>query len=134
MGCDIGAIEITNTKLNTSTGLFLRRWSAEQPKTSASSRNVSPSYIFSKRELVDGMAGEAREEVTEREEKGGQRIRAPGCVCRFTQARLHARTHTQEPTGTAAAIAVQRTPQQFALRNKDISSRQKQLLAVAMTT
>lgn len=119
MGCDIGAVEIINTKLNTS--LFLCRLSAEQlsPK-SQPPPEMFCLPIFSAR--GSWWTGEAREEATEREEKGGQHIHVPGCA------------RAAEPTGTAAAVAVQWTPQQFALRNKDISSRQKQLLAVAMTT
>lgn len=65
----------------------------------------------------------------------------PGWVCvrvdahpyRKAHERVHARTHTQA-LQQHWKEQQQQSLQQFGMKNKDISSRQKQLLAVAMTT
>lgn len=99
MGCDIGAVEIINTKLNTS--LFLCRLSAEQlsPK-SQPPPEMFCLPIFSAR--GSWWTGEAREEATEREEKGGQHIHVPRC------ARAHWHCSSRSSTVDPSAVCFEK--------------------------
>lgn len=70
-----------NRKVNTRTSLFLPRLLAEplSPKSQLPPEFL-PSYIFSKRETKEEGEWEAREEESERGEKGGQPHMCL-CVC-----------------------------------------------------
>lgn len=111
MGCDKGAVEKTNRKVNTRTSLFLFRLLAEQlsPKSQLPPEFYPPIFSARRRWWWWGGEWEAREEETEREKKEDSRTCAWLCVCLRPQAhpqKEHGHTHSYTHTCAAAAIAV----------------------------
>lgn len=102
MGCDKGAVEKTNRKVNTRTSLFLFRLLAEQlsPKSQLPPEFYPP--IFSARRRRWEVGGSGRQgKKRQRGRKRRTAAHVPGCVCVCARKHTHKKsmdTHTHTHT------------------------------------
>ncbi len=113
MGCDKGAVEEMNRKVNTRTSLFLLRLLAEQlsPESQLPPESV-PSCIFSERETKGGGVGGKGRGRQRGEKKEDSHTCACVCVCVCVCVRALTQKHTQKKKKSACKHTHTRALQQ----------------------